>query len=187
MRLYITAVLPQEMYEDTAQHIERYLRTLTDFSRAAHVILDFRVPSQCRTLDVCYLHNVFNSSLTPAPRPIPNFNTFLSKCLPNDSGVRDASLASQENGSVHPEAALMALAHSVYLGEDGVLQRVVHREGLLPVSRNPPHEVCIRADVDVAVFRTDAHRNQPPELHVLCRLCTPPLESWKAHPQDARG
>ncbi|EIW53445.1 uncharacterized protein TRAVEDRAFT_52574 [Trametes versicolor FP-101664 SS1] len=59
---------------------------------------------------------------------------FLSKCLPSHSGERDASLVSQENDSVHSEAALMALAHSVYLGEDGVLQRVVHREGLLPFS-----------------------------------------------------
>lgn len=81
----------------------------------------------------------------------------------------------------------MALAHSVYLGEDGVLQRVVHREGLLPVSRSPPYEVCIRVDVDVAVFRTDAHRNQPPELRVLCRLCMSPLQSCEAHPEDTRG
>lgn len=81
----------------------------------------------------------------------------------------------------------MALAHSIYLGEDGALQRVVNREGLLPVSHNLSHQACVCAEVDVAVFRTDAHRNQPPELRVLCRLCTSPLESWKAHPEDARG
>ncbi len=200
------------MYEDIAQHIQRYLRTLTDFSRAAQVIFSFQVPPHCQTLDVYRLHNILGSSLAPAtdmrqfmdghleqlkcthglaglgvPRPLTNAKMFLSRSLLNDSGKMDASWAFQENGSVHPEAALMALAHSVYLGEDGVLQHIARREGLLPVSRNSLYEACVRAELDVKVFGTDAHRNQPRELRVLCRLCTPPLESWAAHPEDARG
>lgn len=144
------------MYEDTAEHLIRYLHTLTDFAHAIQVILGFRMSPQCQTLDVYHLRNVPSAPSIPTAASMQHFmdkqleqltraagqsGTKSTRAIANARVFLTQSLLGTRTISIHPEAALMALAHSVRLGENGPLQDIARREDLFPVSRN--RRVCL--------------------------------------------
>ncbi|KAI0643800.1 hypothetical protein C8Q79DRAFT_976894 [Trametes meyenii] len=216
-RLDPHAVFPQETYEQTAGHVRRYFKTLAGFATSVSALSDFQIPSYCRAVDVYNLQCPPTVSVDPtyvrkfmdtylrrlarsceasrrpnAARFVENARVLLTTTLLNGKGEVDLH-SIREHASVHPEAALMALAHSAHLNHDAEPCRFAQAESLflsepeteLLIGTNRPCCTCC-AHLATSLATEGASYTLPGTHSTVSPWIAPPIDVPVASLEDLR-
>ncbi|KAI0672372.1 hypothetical protein C8Q78DRAFT_1026627 [Trametes maxima] len=218
-RLDSHAVFPQETYEQTAGHVRRYFKTLAGFATSVSALSDFQIPSYCRVVDVYHLRTPPIVSVDPgyvrrfmdtylrrlarsceasrrpnAARFVENARVLLTTALLDGKGEVDLC-AIREHASVHPEAALMALAHSAHLNYDAEPCRLARSESvflsepeteLLIGTNRPCCTCCAHLATSLAALESGATYTLPGTHSTVSPWISPPLNVPVSSLEDLR-